>query len=131
MSLVSAESLLSDSVRVHRSVSDGIVEYLVQLDNKLGYLEASFDQVTDIFDIEMFYTAVPRKGLGKLLLRSALGLAEEAQAELITAYIISRTSLDSMTEVFGADTVTVKNRGEYGRRNTLAYLNYYTGYHQS
>ncbi len=130
MALVPMESLAQVGVHVKRDVND-IIGYFVELDHQLGFLEASFDNVTDIFDIEMYYSAVPRKGLGKLLLRSALGLAEEVQAELITACIISRTSLDSITEVFGSDAVTVKSRGDYGSRNTLAYLNYYTANHQS
>ena len=125
MSATDLERVELPGIEVNRKVENGIMTYFVQLDNQLGHLQATFDPFTDIFDIEWFQTLVPRQGLGKLLLRKALDLATEANAELIMGSIVKRQSLDSVRSVFGEDSISVKRLGDYDQRNTSAVLYYY------
>lgn len=61
-------------------------------------------------DVERAYR---RQGLGKLLAGLALEHARELKADIVMAGIISRECLDVMTDVFGADSVDVRNSGDY------------------
>lgn len=54
------------------------------------------------------------QGIGKAILRSIKNLAHETDIHIVTATIISRESIDSMTSVFGEDAVVIRKRGEYG-----------------
>lgn len=54
-----------------------------------------------------------RKGIGNALLRSVRLLAEEIQAEEVTARIVSRECLDAVQRVFGAKSVHVRVKGDY------------------
>lgn len=131
MTVVSPESETSAiGLNVSQSDENGFTTYVINVDNDLGHLVATFDGITSIFDIEWIQTGVPRQGLGKLLLRKAFKIAEESEAELITAAIVKRQCLDDVNEVFGTDSVHVKHLGDYDKRNTSAVLYYYFADHQ-
>jgi hypothetical protein len=114
------------TLSTNRAVNEyGLLEYLVKIQEGWGFLEATFEPASDIFDIGWLQTSLPRHGLGKLLLQSALDLAVEANAELLTATIVKRQCLDAASRVFGPDAISVEVLGSYDRRDTRAYLNYY------
>ncbi len=80
-----------------------------------GLLQASYDQTPRWFcianiDVEEDFR---RQGIGKLLLRRSVSLAEEVGAQLIYAAIVSRESLDMMTSVFGEEAVKIRQVGSY------------------
>lgn len=54
------------------------------------------------------------QGIGKAILRSVKELAYETGVDIVTAQITSRESLDSMTSVFGEDSIHIRKRGDYG-----------------
>lgn len=129
MSVISPINLATNAPELELRTSNtdfgGLVEYRTTLGDDLGHMTAYFDPTTDIFDIDWFDTAMPRQGHGRLLLQHAIELASGAEAELITSTAVTRESLDSMTKVFGHTALTVEDRGDYLKRNTRAYLNYY------
>ena len=54
-----------------------------------------------------------RSGIGAALLRRAIVLANDVEANTIYAGLTSRESIDVFTKVFGADSVNVYDNGTY------------------
>jgi GNAT superfamily N-acetyltransferase len=65
------------------------------------------------------------QGIGSAILRAIKNFAHETNIDVVTATIVSRESLDSMTSVFGEESVRVRKTGDYGfiqkgeRRNAI------------
>ena len=87
--------------------------YEMRCDN--GELDATYDSEIRWFNIANLDVGLRhrRNGIGKLLLRESLVLAEELDAKLIYAIIISRECLDAMRSVFGDKWISVHNEGSY------------------
>ena len=92
-----------------------------------GYLKADFLPDSGEFKIMMMSVTTPRRGLGKALLRRAESEARAWQAQKITTAILSAECLVSMTEVFGAENITVNRQGQFGepRGTTDAKLEFF------
>lgn len=95
-------------------------------------VEVIFDPNTRWFGIANFDVEKEhrRRGIGKTLLREALNFANDLDARLIHAAIISREYLDAMTQVFGEETINVAELGGYEddpqpNKSTRASLLYY------
>jgi hypothetical protein len=122
----SVPALTELDLTTHRGLDEfGTINYRSELPEGLGFLKAAMDPTTDIFSIDYVYAAMPRQGHGKLLIRKALELATDAEAELIDATIVRRECVESMKKVFGETAVRVAKLGDYESLNTLAFLNYY------
>lgn len=80
-----------------------------------GYLTASYNEAIGIFliaDIKVDRLS-RRQGIGKQLLRQALGEAQKVQAKAVVASIVSRECLEAMQVVFGEESLTIDSIGPY------------------
>jgi hypothetical protein len=81
-----------------------------------GTLTSAFrenERLYKISNLEVSDRGERRRGVGKGLLRVALGHAESLEARTVLAIIISRECLDAMEAVFGEDSIEVLDRGGY------------------
>ena len=86
----------------------------------MTYLHESTSRL-HIDDIEVAAEA-RRNGIAKALLRSVKNLAEQIEAEEISARIISRESYDAMASVFGAESLHVRLLGSYENESPRNHL---------
>ena len=85
---------------------------LYDLSNDYGYIDAIYSP-DGIYQISSIVVSSRRKGHGQNLLRKSEEHARELGARKIGAVIISRECLEAMTRVFGEDSLTVLQRGEF------------------
>jgi len=97
--------------------SSGQIVYLLKADH--GSLEATFRPEVGWFGIANLDVdkSHRRQGIGKALLRYAFSEAEELDARLIHAAILSRECLDAMRTVFGEEAIIADEEGTYTADN--------------
>lgn len=99
--------------------------YDFRAERGFGRLLAKLDRETRLYYISDVDVNVPRRGIGKALMRRSQEHAQMLGARVIAASIISRECLESMEDVFGSEHVAVTCRGDYvgeGDRDTSAAL---------
>lgn len=81
-----------------------------------GYADVSFETITSWMGIANIFVEAEfrRQGRAKALLGHVALMAEEFDAKLIYASIVSRESIDAFVAVFGEDNVSVDRLGSYG-----------------
>ena len=95
-------------------VKQGSVEYYeLQVDH--GYADVTFETSVGWFGIANLYVEPKfrKGGRAKALLGHAALMAEEFNASLVYASIISRESIDAFVAVFGEEAVSIEKQGQY------------------
>ena len=62
-------------------------------------------------------TGYTRNGIGKMLLRTSLEIAQGHEAEEITSLLITRECIHAMRSVFGDEAVNISRLGTYGKND--------------
>ena len=111
----------------HHKTIDALPSYeycLLNTEDGTGFLRGKRFLDQDIFQIDWIKVTAPRQGIGKSLITFAKAAAIDHGSSLIKASIISPECLASMTDVFGADYIDIRQQSEFGRPGTHAILAY-------
>jgi GNAT superfamily N-acetyltransferase len=95
---------------------------LVEIVHEHGSAIVSYDIKSKRFlintlDVEAGYR---RQGIGKNMLAYSKDIATKMGAQIVSALIISRESLDAMTAVFGEEAIDIESAGRYELPDTDA-----------